>query len=291
MKKLSVFSIVKNEEQMIEGMLKSAEEADEHIILDTGSTDRTIEICEKYTDKIYTDYKWNDDFAEAKNLAMSRCTGDFIIGLDADCRFEDGGIEKLKKEIQTTDKDILSVRLVWNSIDNREKHHHFLPKLFRANAGIKYKGKVHEIPNKTSQGVVDVAIIYLYSPNHYVDTERNLRILLKEDLSVPRNVFYLGREYFDRKMYKEAIETLQKYIKISPWYPEKAEAYLTLAKSYWYTNQGDNAREACLRAIQTNPDFKEALLFMGKIHNSPWKERWQKLSTVATNENVLFIRT
>jgi len=56
MKKLSLSIIAKNEELMIEKMLKSCEGVDEIIILDTGSTDKTIEIAQKYG-TVLTHYK------------------------------------------------------------------------------------------------------------------------------------------------------------------------------------------------------------------------------------------
>src|SRR5690606_8958773 len=48
---------------------------------------------------------------------------------------------------------------------------------------------------------------------------------------------------------------------------------------------------ACLRAIQINPDFKEALLFMSEIHFEPWKSKWANIAKMATNKDVLFIRS
>ena len=64
---VSLCMIVKNEEKVLGRCLDSAKEiADEIIIVDTGSTDRTKEIAAEYTEKIY-DFKWNDDFSAARN--------------------------------------------------------------------------------------------------------------------------------------------------------------------------------------------------------------------------------
>lgn len=288
MKTLSVFSIVKNEERMIEDMLKSARGADEHVVVDTGSTDSTIKIAQKYTTNIFTDYTWADSFSEAKNHAMSKCTGDFVIGLDADCRFKEGAIQTIKDFIQTADKDVYRIPLIWNDPSN--PIHHWLPKLFRRGANVHFTGNVHEFPSKLAAGDVDAPIIFLYSPNHSLDKDRNIRMLLKDDLTKPRNQFYLGREYYERKRYGDAIQWLSKYVQSQSWPPEKAEGYLTLARCYWFTNQGDMAREACGKAIVINPDFKEALLLMSAMHFEPHKSKWQKLASHATNKDVLFVR-
>lgn len=289
--KLSIFSVVKNEEAMIEDMLKSAAGADEHVIIDTGSTDRTIDICKKYTPSVYTDYKWRDDFAEAKNLAMERCTGDWIMGLDADCRLEPGGIKKLRAmcEAASEDVDVLNVKLVANTLDN--PHYHLLAKVFRAKRGIKYIGRVHETPNKLGTGKGDVTIVYKYSPNHHKDPMRNIRILLQEDQTKPRTLFYLGREHYERRMYDKALEYFEKYLAVAKWPPEITEAFICVARCYWYTGRGDEARKACMYAIKWNPDCKEALRLMAEMHYEPWKSKWLKFATIATNKDVLFVRT
>ena len=64
--------------------LDSVKDADEIIICDTGSTDNTIEIAKKYTDKVYTDFTWCDDFSAARNHAKEKATGDYILSIDAD---------------------------------------------------------------------------------------------------------------------------------------------------------------------------------------------------------------
>lgn len=84
MKKISVCSIVKNEEKNIEKMLESVSKYDfEIVVVDTGSTDRTKEIARKYTDKVF-DFEWCDDFSAAKNYAMSLAENNWILFLDAD---------------------------------------------------------------------------------------------------------------------------------------------------------------------------------------------------------------
>ena len=292
--KLSIFSVVKNEEEMFEDALKSMEGADEIIVVDTGSTDKTIDIAKKYTDKIYTDYKWNDDFAEAKNYALSKCTGDWIIGLDADCRFEAGAVQKMRKMIKDAQEGdrALNVKLKPNTFDTEK--YHLLPKLFRNAPDIKYAGKVHEyVTNVQGMGNGDVTICYLYSPNHKKDPDRNMRILTKLVVDEPtcaRWKFYLAREYFDKKDYVKCIWWFNEYLKLATWVAEIAEAYIMLAKSYWYLNMGDDARMMCMHAIRFNPDFKEAFMFMGDMHYSPRKEMWHNLASVTNNKGVLFVR-
>ena len=82
--KISACYIVKNEENNLSRSLESIKKvADEIIIVDTGSEDRTIEIAESYGAKVIKTL-WEDDFSKPRNLAIEEATGDWIIFLDAD---------------------------------------------------------------------------------------------------------------------------------------------------------------------------------------------------------------
>ena len=81
---ISLCMIVKDEEKVLARCLDSIKSImDEIVIVDTGSKDKTKKIAAKYTDKIY-DFKWVDDFSEARNFAFSKATMDYIYSCDAD---------------------------------------------------------------------------------------------------------------------------------------------------------------------------------------------------------------
>jgi glycosyltransferase involved in cell wall biosynthesis len=86
--KLSVTVITRNEEAQIGDCLESVRWADEIVIVDTGSADRTLEICHKYTPHVYS-RPWQG-YAPAKNAALALATGDWILSLDADERASGG---------------------------------------------------------------------------------------------------------------------------------------------------------------------------------------------------------
>lgn len=84
MKSLSLCMIVKNEESNLKKCLKNAKiYADEIIIVDTGSKDKTKEIAKNWTDKIF-DFQWEDDFSKARNFSFDQATCQFCMWLDAD---------------------------------------------------------------------------------------------------------------------------------------------------------------------------------------------------------------
>ena len=80
--RLSQCMIVKNEERNIERALRWGKGVVwEQIVVDTGSTDRTVELAEKMGAKVFY-FEWQDDFSAAKNFAISKASGDWIAFLD-----------------------------------------------------------------------------------------------------------------------------------------------------------------------------------------------------------------
>ncbi len=82
--KISLCMIVKNEERFLDACLRSAAPCvDEMVIVDTGSTDRTVEIAQGHGARVLH-FEWCNDFAAARNFALAHATGDWILSLDAD---------------------------------------------------------------------------------------------------------------------------------------------------------------------------------------------------------------
>ncbi|NQV91498.1 glycosyltransferase [Candidatus Woesearchaeota archaeon] len=103
---LSVCMIVKNEALHLENALNSIKDlADEIIIVDTGSTDRTKAIAKKFTLNIY-DYKWDDDFAAARNESLKYANCDWILVLDADETISKIDVQGIKSLISKTPAEI-----------------------------------------------------------------------------------------------------------------------------------------------------------------------------------------
>lgn len=279
--------IAKNEEDIVRNMLESVKDFDEIVFVDTGSTDKTIEIAKEYTDKIFH-FEWCDDFAAARNFAIENATADWLQSIDCDHWMMNTIEEVRESAIQAEAKGHKSAFV--GSMTNGEKFSHFGTTLFKRE-GAFWTGAVHEYltPRPTFYSKLNKGIGY--SGNHYKDPDRNLRILSKQKNKGPRQLFYLGRELYERKRYDEAIEEMKGFLKVGTWDAEIAEAYITIARCYWFTQKGDLARDFCLKAIRTNPDFKEALLFMSKMHYEPRKSKWERLASAATNDGVLFVRT
>lgn len=92
---LSVAIITCNEEYNLARTLASVSFADEIVIVDSGSTDRTVEIAQSFGAKVF-EQSW-PGFAPQKNFAIAQCTGDWVLSLDADEELS----PKLRTQIQT----------------------------------------------------------------------------------------------------------------------------------------------------------------------------------------------
>ena len=104
MEKLSVTIITFNEEKNIKDCLDSVKWADEIVVIDSFSTDRTVEICREYTDRVYQN-KWQG-FVDQKEFALTKASHNWVLSIDADERISD----ELREEI----KEVLSGNLKYD---------------------------------------------------------------------------------------------------------------------------------------------------------------------------------
>lgn len=275
--KLSVAVICRDNEDTIERCLKSVEGA-EIVVVDTGSKDRTKEIAEKYA-KVY-DFVWCDDFSKARNAAIEKCTGDWVLILDSD---EWVDLAEVYKALECVgDHDSVTADVYYG---DRKSHNHI--RLIKPS--VRYQYPIHEYPNATKTLVSDFKIHHEKGSH---DPERNLRMLIKavDSSDLPRYKFYLACEYFWKNNLVTALYWFELYVKQSNFVNERADAYLFIAKCLWRLRRGDEAREACLKAIMLNPNFKEALLKMAEMSWDHQAVVWRKFAEVADNSGVLFLR-
>jgi glycosyltransferase involved in cell wall biosynthesis len=299
MKTIGVAIICKNEEALLGRCLESVKEADAIYVCDTGSEDKTIEIAKKYTPNVCTEFKWNDRFCDARNHVKSHVKEDWILSIDADEYLHD--FSEVRKAVEQA-KDCVAVFM-------HQEHGPVtfrVPRLFRNTPDIMWFGAVHNYLGVTPEGearginvsgegelVGNVHITYGYSPAHALNPDRSLNILLKEvqDPTKVREMYYLGREYWYKGNYKEAVKWFGKHVISTNFTAEKADSFLTMSMCYSAMGMDDDARDACLQAIKLNPHFKEAVRWMGHISPPENAQQWYKWAETCDNRNVLFIRT
>lgn len=288
-KTISAVICCKNEESLIGRCLESIKNADEIIVLDSGSQDGTLDVVRKYTDKIIMSYIWDDDFSSMQNHAKSFATCDWIISVDSDEYVVD--FNEVRKAIELG-KDMIRVKMIAEGGNRLEFG---FGRLFRNSPDIFWVQPIHKHLNIPGEGeeVGNVSIVFGWSPAHNNDPDRALRILEKTvaaEAEPGRNLYYLGREYWYKGRCAEATATLGRYVQISNWPAEKAEAFLIMSMAYSRQGMDEDARDACLQAIKINANFKEAVQWMADISTPENSLQWKRMAKYANNRDVLWDR-
>ena len=223
--RLSQCMIVKNEEENIRRALTWGKDIMyEQIVVDTGSTDRTVEIAKEMGAKVFH-FTWINDFSAAKNFAIEQATGSWIAFLDADEYFspEDAKkilplIARLEKVTPVTQRPVIIRTALANLNDNggiESVMSH--DRIFRNMPKLRYLSKIHEYLDETGMGgrvfeAKDSLTIFHtgYTSAAFAEKnkmERNLSILEQVVAEDPGNYdawFYLGNSYFGKGQYELA---------------------------------------------------------------------------------------
>lgn len=139
---LSACLIVKDEEQRLPQCLESLRSlADEIIVVDTGSSDRTVAIAKKYQARIFH-FDWCDDFSQARNYAIAQAKGKWILIIDADEVVEQNAIALLQAVMQRD--DCLAANLLRSEIGAKQSPYSLVLRLFRNHFAITFTGIYHE---------------------------------------------------------------------------------------------------------------------------------------------------
>ncbi len=178
---ISLCMIVKNEEDVIERCLKCAKEiADEIIIVDTGSTDSTVEIASRYTNQIYY-FDWVDDFSKARNYSFSKATKDYIMWLDADDIILEKDLMQFKLLKNTLEPSIDMVMMKYNVAfdeNNNPTLTYYRERLVSRKKNHQWISPIHEVISPSGNIIYsDIAISH--KKLHPSDKFRNLKIFNK----------------------------------------------------------------------------------------------------------------
>ena len=268
---ISLCMIVKNEEKHIARCLGSiAELVEEIIIVDTGSTDRTMEIASEYTSKIYS-YPWKDDFSDARNYSFSKASMDYCMWMDADDILEEeekGKFLQLKESL-SPEIDIVMMKY-HTSFDEEGKpsFSYFRERWIRNCGQYSWVGAVHEvIPPNGRILYSDIAICHRKMGTG--DPDRNLRIYQKlmaeGKVLEPRQQYYYGRELYHHKQYEEAADVLERFLLSEEgWVENKIEACSVCANCYEQMGQEQLALNTLLRSMSFDLPRAELCCEIGK---------------------------
>lgn len=275
---LCLSMIVKNESKIITRLFDSVLPIiDSYCICDTGSTDNTIELIEKYFQNknisgkiIKEEFK---NFSYNRNVALTACYGlsDYILLLDAD----------MVLEIHDFNKNIISNYDTITFLQGTHSFYYQNIRIIKNNGLYKYVGVTHEYLNCPSQNKnLDISLSQVFildigdggsKKNKY---ERDIKLLLEDidkNPSNERSVFYLANSYYDSKNFNEAIHFYTKRIELGGWYQEVWYSYYRLGLCYKQILNFEKAICTWLNAYDYFPERLEGIYEIIKYYRQNCK--------------------
>ena len=149
MNDLTVIILTKNEEANIVDVIKNAKQVTPHVlIVDSGSTDKTVELAKQYGAN--EEYRaWDNDFSAQRNFALEHATTEWVLYLDADERLDDKLCEAVKEALASNTQKQYSVMRKVHAFGFEYRHGIFKPdevlRMFPTQA-VHWENKVHERP-------------------------------------------------------------------------------------------------------------------------------------------------
>ena len=275
--KISVYAISKNEHQNVKLWYESMKEADEIIVLDTGSTDNTVELlkeCKKI--KVYEQVINPWRFDKARNISLSYVSkdSDICICTDLDERFNPGWRKALEKYWQN---DATRGRYLYNWSFDKNNHPgttFYINKIHTRNNYI-WVHPVHEVLSCTDKE--KEILIPEITLNHHQDIKKTrhtylplLELSVKEEPNDDRNTHYLGREYMYYKEYDKAIATLHKHLNLpsATWKDERCASMRYIAFCYYCKGYIEESIMWYKKSIKEAPHLREPYFDLGYLYYS-----------------------
>lgn len=279
---LSVCMIVKNESQHLENTLRSiAQYVDDIVVVDTGSTDNTKAIAQRFTAKVH-DFTWISDFAAARNFSLSFAKHDWVLVVDADEEIVGFDKEALSRLLEANPAGIGKVDVL-NQVDDAEGPgvvKEPISRLFRKDL-YHYQGIIHEqiVARETYSGVLTrftapIALDHIGYTQALLHSKgklaRNIDLLQKALAKQPKEPYLhyqLGRSYFLEKDYRQAVDCFQHAIALQTNFSYSYNDILLESYGYALINLGEHKKALDVLAYEkychsTDFIFLKALILM-----------------------------
>jgi glycosyltransferase involved in cell wall biosynthesis len=283
--------IVKNEAEHLEKCLSTARpHVDEIVVVDTGSTDGTQAIAQRYAD-VFEEIEWPDSFSVARNHSMDKASGDYILILDGDEHIpDDEQWSQLRKVLREKD-DIAGIQFTVRNLvpENQVLEADVMPqvRLVKNHPMIRYDGKVHNQIGENLKAyinqsgdtlgranVVVIHVGYALSPEKISAKYKERLHLLEHEVETAHNAsrkayyqYQLGNALFMLKEYGQAVEVFEeidytKLVSTNAYYTRFMHGY-----SLMQTNQSKSALEQAGHLLALNENEPLGHVLAGQALN------------------------
>lgn len=283
---ISLCMIVKNEEDNLGRCLESVKQlVDEMIIVDTGSTDSTVTIAERYGARVYH-FEWNDNFSEARNYGLKQASGDWVMIMDADDEMEKLEKQDIVKMIETTDADAFFFETISyvGEKPGSDVIKNMNLRLMKNHQGYYFSNPIHEqiycnimAANPNAKIVNCDMKVYHYG---YLNKNiagnnkraRNIALLEKELEQRPDYnfaIFNLGSEYYAMGDNRKAIGYFEKaYEKFDPQEGYSSHLILKMAVCYIGLGRFEEALRIADAGLSHYPQFTDLVYMKGNAYSA-----------------------
>ena len=266
--KVCVYAICKNEEQFVRRWMDSMGEADQIVVLDTGSTDQTAELLRERGAQVTREeiIPWRFDTARNRSLELVPQDTDICVCTDLDEVFHPGWRKALEAAWRPGTGQA-RYRYTWSFNPDGSEGVVFWYEKIHARRGYRWVHPVHEVLEWVGEGepgpFIRVEGVQL---DHHPDPNKSraqylelLELSVREAPQDDRNLHYLGREYLFRGRWEDCIRTLKAHLALpsATWRDERAASMRYLGCAYEQLGKTGKAESWYLRAIAEAPHLRE----------------------------------
>lgn len=283
MKTLSVTIICKDEADNLARLLPKLRFARQIVVVDTGSKDESVNVAKRFTNDVYF-YRWRDDFAKARNYAISKAKGEYILWLDCDDDLPSCAISSIERWLfddgQKQDFVYLKYRMGANS-----QFWFWRERIIRRGSRCFFKGFIHEAISPFGQTCyLDAEVVHTSCADH---SARNLAIYRNAKAQnrrfSPRDKYYFARTLMENDLRDEAVPLLRQSASNGKTYVvDRVGACKLLARHYLKQSDYASSLKYLAKSVSLLPPDAEICCLFGDVYyltqQYVYAARWYELA-------------
>ncbi|OPH61210.1 hypothetical protein BC351_14790 [Paenibacillus ferrarius] len=306
MSTVGIHIIMKDESEWLRQCLESVKDAEEIIVIDTGSQDSSIRIAKSYGAKVFFS-RWEDDFSTPRNQALQIATTDWVFYLDAD-EILLSGLAAIKEQIDSSDSEAFTVileNLIGTSLQDHLLHRSI--RLFRNNPNYRFQGIIHEdigtsiVKLHPSSSIKDSEIRirhFGYMPENIRKKDkiaRNERLLQKALQTEPANPYYsynLGITFCQSGKLNEAKDAMIQALMLArDDAPYRATLVKDLSKILLELREIKQVELLLLKETERYEDYPDLHYILGQSFQIQglWEQAYEQFRKASTLQNNKYV--